>query len=288
MISVDLIIQTLISGMLIGGIYASLALGANLLIGILRVLPLAHGGITMLGMFIVYWLFILYGLSPLLSLPVSFLILFILGILIGKTLFLRLIDDPDALNLFVLATYGLLQVVVNGAQLIWSGDYRKLPVSYTDFRYGKVSVSGEYLIGFALSIVLCIALHVFLVKTKTGKAIRAVSQDSEAAASLGININHMRLITIGLSFGLAGFAGVIFALIYYIFPYVGVGLTMIAVIVCVLGGLGNYLGTIFGALIIGLAQSVSYFFIPYGLKDAVGFLIFIFVLMFRPQGIFGK
>lgn len=286
MITYDLFISALISGILVGGLYAILALGANIVVGVLRIVNIAHGAFVMLGMFITYWLYRLYRINPLLSLPISFILLFIIGFLLAAGVFKPLFDKGPALA--VLATYGLMQAVLNASQLAWTGDFRRLGLSYGSFTYGPISVSGEYLMAFTLAIVFCLSLYLFLKKTKIGKAVRAVSEDAEAAATLGINVLRTRMLNMGVGFGFAGIAGTIFSIVYYIYPYIGQMLSITALVVCVVGGLGDYRGTIIGALIIGLSQSLSTLFLPYGLKDAVGFVIFLLVLSLRPTGLLGK
>ncbi|MEM2338100.1 MAG: branched-chain amino acid ABC transporter permease [Candidatus Bathyarchaeia archaeon] len=285
-ISPELILTSIVTGILVGGLYAILALGANLVVGVLRIVNLAHGAFVMLGMFVTYWLYQLYGVPPLLSLPISFCLSFVVGCLITLGIFKPLFGKEIALT--VLASYGLQQAVINGAQVVWSGDYRKLPLSYGVFNYGPISVSGEYLVSFTLAVIFCVALYAFLKKTKLGKAMRAVNQDADAAATLGINVIRVRMINMGIGIGFAGIAGVVFSLVYYIYPYIGQMLGITALIVCVVGGLGDYLGTIIGALIIGISQSLSILFLPYGLKDAVGFIVFLIILSLKPAGLFGK
>jgi branched-chain amino acid transport system permease protein len=285
-VSPELILTSIVAGILVGGLYAILALGANLVVGVLRIVNLAHGAFVMLGMFITYWLYQLYGVPPLLSLPISFCLLFAAGSLLARGVFKPLFGKEASLT--VLATYGLQQAVINGAQAVWSGDYRRLPTSYGVFRYGPISVSGEYMVAFALAVVFCAVLYVFLKKTKLGKAMRAVNQDADAAATLGINVMRIRMINMGIGIGFAGIAGIVFSMVYYIYPYIGQLLGITAVVVCVVGGLGDYLGTIIGALIIGLSQSLSVLFLPYGLKDAVGFAVFLLILSLKPAGLLGK
>jgi branched-chain amino acid transport system permease protein len=286
MISLDLFISAVISGVLVGGLYALLAMGTNLIVGIMRIINLAQGGFAMLGMFATYWLFKLYNVPPFASLPIAFITLFLCGLLISKFLFSRILEIGTEYT--ILLTFGLQAIILNAAQIIWTGDFRNLGVSYGSFTYGPISISGEYLLAFITATAIAWMMFIFLGKTKIGKAIRAVSQDAEAAASLGVNVEKIRMITAGLAIGLAGFAGVVFSIVYYIYPYIGGMFSITAIIICVLGGLGDYRGAYFGALIIGLAQSLSSLFIPFGLKDAVGFAVFVLVLLFRPQGLFGR
>ncbi|MEM2370631.1 MAG: branched-chain amino acid ABC transporter permease [Candidatus Bathyarchaeia archaeon] len=285
MIHVELLLTTIVQGILVGGIYALLAMGTNLIVGIMNIINLSQGDFAMLGMFTAFWLFALFGITPLISLPLAFLLTFIAGFLLTKFIFVRVFGLQPIYS--VLLTYGLALFVMNAAQAVWTGDYRRIDVSYGALRYSFLSVNNNYLIAFIFATVLSFVIYSFLTRTRLGKAIRAVSQDPDAAASSGINVRVIRAITAGIGLGLAGAAGVLMTLIYFIYPYVGSTFTIKAIIVCVLGGLGNVMGAYFSALIIGLAESLSLFFVPYGLKDAVGFIIFILILLFRPKGLFG-
>jgi branched-chain amino acid transport system permease protein len=286
MISTELVLMAIIQGVLVGGTYGLLAMGANMIVGIMRIINLAQGAFAMLGMFVAYWFFTLYNVSPFVSLPVAFVMLFIGGALVAKFIFSRTYELPHSYT--VILTYGMLTFIVNVAQYFWTGDFRRLEVQYGSFKLGPITISAGYLLAFITATIIAFVLFTFLSKSKLGKAIRAVSQDAEASTCLGINVEKIRMITAGIGLGLAGLAGVIFALVYYIYPYVGGTFSTMAVIICVFGGLGDYRGAYFAALIIGLAQSVSILFIPFGLKDAVAFAIFILTLIFKPQGLFGR
>lgn len=286
MISLELLLLAIVQGILIGGVYSLLAIGANLIVGIMNIINLAQGTFAMLGMFTAFWFFALYSMEPLITLPSAFLFTFIAGLLLAKFVFTRVFELEPIYS--VLLTYGLSLFIMNAAQAIWTGDYRKVDVSYGTLKYGFLSVSNNYLVAFVFATILSFILYSFLVKTKLGKAIRAVSQDPDAATSLGVNIGRIRALTAGIGLGLAGVGGVLMTLIYFIYPYVGAILTIKAIIICVLGGLGNVMGAYFGALTVGLAESLSSLFIPYGLRDAAGFIIFILILMFKPKGLFGR
>jgi branched-chain amino acid transport system permease protein len=257
-----------------------------LIVGILDIIDFGQGTYAMLGMFICYWLLKKYDTPLFASFPIAFVTLFVVGTIVGKFIFLRALDIPRQYTLVI--TYGIMMFVTNAAQLVWTGNYRSLGISYGSIKCGNISISLDYLLAFIVSGIIAWIMFIFLSKSKVGKAIRAISQDAEAAASLGIDVGKLRVMSVGMATGLSGLAGAIFALVYYIYPYLGGLLGFHAILICILGGLGDYRGAFFGGLILGLAHSLSTLFIPYGLKDAVGFMLFIIVLLFKPKGLFGK
>lgn len=280
----DVVILNIIHGVILGSIYASIAMGMSLIFGVIGVKNLAHGDFAMLGMYTSYWLFTLFNISPLISIPIAFILFFCVGMLITKYLFKFVFGSMMG---SIILTFGLSMFIENSAQLIWGGDYRKILLSYGVCKIGILSIGNEYLISLAITTILIVAVQLFLIKTKIGIAIKAVSQDPEAAESLGINVNIIRILGGGLGIALAGCGGAILSLIYYIYPYIGLLLTLYALIICVLGGLGNVIGAYFGGIIIGVVQSVAAIQIPYGLTPAIGFMIFIVILLLRPEGLFG-
>jgi branched-chain amino acid transport system permease protein len=281
----ELALVNAVNGVVLGSIYATIAMGMSLIFGVMGIKNLAHGDFAMLGMFTSFWLWSLFSVDPLISIPVAFALFFILGMAITKFIFKHIVGEMMG---SIILTFGLSIFIENVAQAVWGGDYRWIPVSYGVYKLGPLSMDGKYLVAFSLTIALIVLTQLFLTKTKVGIAIRAVTQDPEAAESLGINVDRIRLVGGGLGIALAGCGGAILALIFYIYPYVGILLTLYALIITVLGGLGNVLGAFFGGLIIGIAQSVATIQVPSALAPAVGFAIFVLVLLFRPQGLFGK
>lgn len=281
----DLLASTVVHGFILGVIYSTIAMGMSLIFGVMGIKNLAHGDFAVLGMFTSFWLFELFDIPPLLSFPIAFALFFLIGMVMTKCIFKYLIGEMLG---SIILTFGLSIFMENVMLLAWGGDYRIIPVAYETYRIGPVSVSGAYLIAFVITVALIISTQLFLSKTKMGIAIRAVSQDPDAAESLGISSDTIRLIGGGLGIALAGCGGVILSLIYYIYPYLGILLTLYALIICVLAGLGNVMGAFFGGIIIGIAQSVATIQLPYALTPAVGFALFILILIFKPQGLFTR
>lgn len=279
--------QTLVSGLLIGGLYAIIGVGMSLIMGVMRIVNLAHGELLMVGMYITYWLFSVFHIDPYFSLLVSMPVLFLLGVAIQRGLVARILDKKSILpENQVILTVGVAMILANAARLTFGSDYKSVYTSYSakTFFLGNVSVSVPLLAAFGISVFITGIIFILLVKTDLGRSIRAVAQDREAAILMGINPAKMYAITFGLGAALAGAAGSLLMPIYYLFPDIGGAFTLKAFIITALGGMGSSVGAILGGLTLGLAESFGATYISPGYKDAVGFVIFVVVLVFLPQG----
>jgi len=279
--------QTLISGILMGGIYALVSIGLTLIFGVMNVVNFAHGEFLMLAMYLTYWLFHYFHLDPYLAIFLVTPALFIVGVLTQKLIMQHLVDKEHYTQIF--ATVGLSIAMANAALFFWKADYRMVKTSYTTsvIDVGQLVVSYPRLISFLVAIAITFLLFVFLKYTYLGKAIRATSQDNQGAKLMGVNIRRVYVITLGIGSACVGVAGALLMPIYYAFPNVGLQFVLIAFVCVVLGGMGNITGAFFGGLIIGLVESFSGFFIAPDLKEAVYFIIFILVLLIKPSGLFG-
>ena len=288
MSNLAIFIQTLVSGILTGGLYALLGIGLTLIFGVMRVINFAHGELLMLGMYVTFWLFQLLGVDPYISLLICIPILFILGTVIQKVLVNPVLKAPELNQL--LLTIGISLVLSNAAMLIWTADHRAVTTSYSEavVRLRGISISVPLSISFAITVLITILLYLLLSRTDIGRAIRATAQDRYLARMIGINVNRICVFTFGIGAALAGAAGTLLAPIYYVFPTVGTPLVLKAFVVVVLGGMGSVVGAIFGALILGIAESFTAAYLAMDYKDAVGLIIFVLVLLLKPSGLFGK
>jgi branched-chain amino acid transport system permease protein len=285
------VLDVVIGGLIMGGIYALIAVGLSLQYGVGRVLNVSHGEFIMIGAFATWSLYTLLGISPLLSLVICGPVLFIIGFLIHRTLFQYLRGKSESIDAFagssLLASFGLLFIIQNVALLIWKADIRGY--SYLD---SSVSIFGALfaahrLVALLFAVVISSVFYIFLTRTRLGKAIRAAAEDPATAQVMGVNIHRVLAICFGLGALMAGFAGPLISMIYEIQPTMGLEYTIIAIIVVVLGGLGSITGSLIGGFILGLIGSIVTYF-DAGLSLIAYYVIFILLLLIRPTGIFGK
>jgi len=281
-------VQSVVSGVLTGSLYAMIGVGLTIVFGVMRIINMAHGDMVMLGMYGAFWAHVAWKMDPFLSIilwvPTGFV-----GGLIAYRFLLRKIVPAGELNT-LLYTAGLSLFVANVALLVWTGDYRtiKLPYAIMPLRPLGIAVPIPLAIAFGMAILVTCGLYWFLVHTDTGRAIRATSQEPEAAALMGISVGRISMITFGLGTALACGAGVLLAPSLYLYPTVGEILVAKCFVIVVLGGLGSVPGAIAGGLLLGLAESLGAVYVSVPYKDAIGFVMFLLVLLFRPAGLFGE
>ncbi|MBI4562559.1 MAG: branched-chain amino acid ABC transporter permease [Candidatus Rokubacteria bacterium] len=281
-----LMLQALLTGLLNGGIYALVSVGLTLIFGVMRIINFAHGSLMMLGMYATYWLFVLLGLDPYLSVIVSASALFVLGLVIEHVLVSPVLEAPEHDQL--LLTLGLSLVLENLALFLWKPDPRTVTVPYLGApMIGGIMISSPRLIAFLVSLLLTAILYLFLKRTDLGKAIRALSQDREGALTVGIDIRRIYALAFGIGCACVGAAGSLVVPFYTVEPYVGGVFVITAFVVVVLGGMGSFGGALLAALVVGIAESVAAVFIPAAMKQFVIYSIFVIVLLLRPQGLFG-
>jgi branched-chain amino acid transport system permease protein len=285
------ILDVVIAGLLLGGLYALIAMGLSLQYGVARVLNISHGEFIMLGALSTWSLYTVFGINPLVSLAICAPTAFLLGFLIHRTLFRRLSSLSASQGAFestsMLASFGLLFIIQNFALWVWGPEirgysYLRIPVDLAGALFGA-----NRLITLGFALVIGLAFYVFLARTRLGKAIRAAAQDPATAGLLGVNIDRVLALCFGLGAALAAMAGVLISMSYPVHAVMGLEYTVIAMIVVVLGGLGSIPGSFIGGLILGLIGSIVTYFEP-GLALVAYYAIFILLLLVKPTGIMGR
>ena len=288
-ISLDLSIigAAAINGLLLGGIYTLVASGLTLIYGVLHIINFAHGSMLMLAMFGVYYLLIKLGIDPYLSLVIMVPVMYAFGFYLYRFLIGKMSNGKD--ENILLITLGLSILIENLALMFFKGDSRTISVAYMDtmVEMGPTLVSLPKIISFAASMLLCGALGLFIQRTDTGKAIRAVARERMGARLVGIDVERIFAISYGIGLATLGAAACLLMPIFYVSPSTGHVFVMVAFTVVVLGGMGSFLGAVVGGLIVGLTESFGGLFLGESLGQIGISVIFILILLFRPSGLFG-
>ena len=279
--------QTLASGLLIGFVYALIAVGLTMIFGVMEICNFAHGDYLMLAMYFSFWAFALVGLDPLYSLAPIVLIMFGIGVLTYYVLIRPIISAPMLSQIFV--TFGLLILLRGLAQFFWKVDYRMIPETMLS---GNINLEGVYIgipqIVAAMGAIVCNAvILLFLKKTRLGMALEAVAEDKEAARLMGINSDRMFALAWGIGIATVGVAGVLLSSFYYVFPEVGGNFGLIAFVVVALGGFGSIVGAFIAGIIVGLVEVLSGFLVDPSLKFLFVLALYLGVVFVRPQGLMG-
>ena len=277
--------QVVISGVLSGALYAMVALGLALIFGVMRIINVAHGPLLMLGAYATFFLYSALGINPYLTVPVSMLVLFAVGLLLERTLVFRVVDAPELSSL--LLTFGISIALVNLAQLLFTSDLRSVEYLTGSWVVGPLALSKARVVAFTVASALTGLSFLLLQRTRLGKAIRATSQNREVAMVCGIDVRRIHLVTFGLSAALAGAGGALIAVIVAIQPEMGQIWTFKSFLVIVLGGAGNYPGALLGGVLLGLIEQLASLFLTTQLSEVVAYVLLVLILLVRPQGLLG-
>jgi branched-chain amino acid transport system permease protein len=283
----SILLAATINGLLIGGIYTLVASGLTLIYGVLHIINFAHGSLLMLAMFGVYFLLTKLGVDPYLSLVVMVPAMFALGYVLYRGLIGRLAHGKD--ENILLITLGLSILIENLALMFFKGDTRTISVSYSDrmVELGPLLLSFPKIVSFVAAMVLCGILGLFIQRTDTGRAIRAVAKERMGARLVGIDVDRVFAISYGIGLATLGAAACLLMPIFYVSPTTGHVFVIVAFTVVVLGGMGSFFGAVVGGLIVGLTESFGGLFLGESLGQIGISLIFILILLLRPQGLFG-
>jgi branched-chain amino acid transport system permease protein len=279
----------IVLGLLWGGVYLLMAEGLNLIYGVMKVVNLAHGDFIVVGGLLAFTLFARYGLSPVVALPIAAALLFAIGAGVQAGLLERIpLAGPEGELRTLLATFGLSYVVSNVSFLLWGSQFQSIPFLQGSFAVGAIVVPEGLLVCSLLACAVAVAVHVWLQHTMIGRAVRATSQSALGAAACGLDVRRLRIATFALGSAMAGGAG---ALVIALVPFQtssGGDLTVQAFTLIALGGLGSYVGAWLAAELLGLTEVMTQYYLGSDAAAAVVYLIFIAVLVFRPQGLLGR
>jgi len=279
--------QQIVNGLLIGFMYSLIAIGLTLIWGVMNIVNFAHGDFLMVGMFTSFWLYTLYGIDPLFSIPICTALLFVMGILIYRFIVSKVMSGPMLAQLVV--TFGVSIFISNLAVYFWTPDFRQItnPLLSGTWEVGGILLSIPKFVASIGSVLTSLAVFLFLKKTRTGKAVLATEMDREAALLMGINTDRINSLSFGIGAALVGIAGAFLSTYYYIYPQVGGTFGLIAFSIVALGGFGSIEGAFIAGILVGLVQTLGGYFFDPSYKYAIVFMIYLITVWIRPQGLLG-
>ena len=282
-------LQACSDGLLTGALYALVGMGLALIFGVMRIVNFAHGAFLMVGMYITWLLFEKYSINPYIGFLPAGIILFVFGYLVYLLLILPIRDRSDFMQ--ILMTTGIGLILVDGAQLKFGADYHYTNIALKNdlpLRLGQVSINRASLVSFVIAAVFIMGLRSFVVRSRTGQAVRAIAQNRDVAPLMGINVTRIQGFSFALGIAIAGIAGGLLLPALYVFPTVGDDFTLKAFVIVVLGGMGSIEGAAFGGLLLGVTESLTSLYWHNEWALIVDFILFLLVLSLKPSGIFGR
>jgi len=282
-------LQAVINGLLTGALYALVGMGLALIFGVMRIVNFAHGAFMMLGMYFTYVLFTRTGISPYALFVVTGLALFAFGYAVYFALLRPIHGQSDFMQ--ILLTMGIGLMCSDAVLLIFGADYHQIniPLQDRNFRFGQqISVNAPWVVSFAIAVGLALALYLFVMRTMTGRAARAIAQNRYAAPLMGINVFRVQAISFAVGSAAAGIAGALLLPVFYLYPGVGDQFTLKAFVMVVLGGMGSIVGAALAGLVLGVVENLTSLYWGNEWALAVDFAIFLLVLSLKPSGIFGR
>ena len=286
--TVEVLLQGIIGGLLMGFIYALIAAGLSLIFGLMEIVNFAHGEFLMLAMFSTFWAWSLWRLDPLISLPLTVGLLFLVGVATYHGIIRWILGAPMLAQIF--ATFGLAVFLRSAAQALWGADFQlvKNPLVQGRISLGGLFIGMPQLVASLGALVAFGFLYWFIRKTETGLALQATAQDKQAASLMGIDTERMFALGWGIGAACVGVAGALLTIFFYVFPDVGATFSLLAYVAVALGGFGNVPGTLAAGVIVGLVEVLGGLLIAPALKYVAVFVIYLVVVLVRPQGLFGR
>lgn len=283
--NIEALIASSIDGLMLGFVFGLMAMGLTLIFGVMKVINLGHGPFIVMGMFSILVMSQNFGINPYLGLVIVVLLGLVTGIVVYFVAVHRVINAPELTTL--LATFSINMILIGALTIVFSTSPRGLDLELPAFRAGAITVLGTRFVAVLVAVAVTIALYGFLYRTRTGKSIRAVANNRGAAELMGINSTWILALSFGLGTMLAMISGGLLATLFSFTVLSGSGLETKSFVIVVLGGLGNPTGALFGGIIIGLLESITTIFIPVSWVPVFEFVVFVLILLFRPNGLFG-
>lgn len=282
------LIQHIVNGLVLGGGYALMGIGLTLIFGIMRVVNFAHGELYMLGAFFLFTLFSLGGVNFFAASLLAIIGVSLLGAGVERVILRPLRDQP--IEIPMLAMVALSVILQNAAILIWDPSPKTIshPFSPIPMVLGPIHVVSIRIFAGLTAVALIVGAHLFIQKSRLGKAMRATFQDKEMAELVGVDVDRIYMVTFSFGAALAGASGVLLGAVFWVYPAMGDLAALKSFAVVIMGGLGDFLGAIAGGLLLGVAENLGAGYVSSGYKDAIGFIMIILLLLLRPQGLFGK
>jgi len=283
----DQLMQQIVNSLLIGSVYSLVAIGLTLIWGVMNIINFAHGDFLMIGMFIAFWSYTVFGLDPIFSIPICSVILFLLGAVIYRFIVSKVMAGPGLAQLVV--TFGISIFLANLAVMLWTPDFRLIekPLLSGTWTLGAIQLSVPKFAASLGSVLVSAAVLLFLKKAKTGKAILAVEMNRDSALLMGINTERINSLSFGIGSALVGIAGAFLSMYYYIYPQVGGLFGLISFCIVALGGFGSIEGAFVAGILIGFVQTLGGYFFDPAYKYAIVFMVYLIVVWIRPQGLLG-
>lgn len=282
------LLQLIIQGVLLGAIYTLMSLGLNAIYGVLKTVNWAHGTFVMLGSYIAYWLFVIWGINPYLSVVFASLLLAVIGVFTYDLFIKPFIGQPGFGSIALVVTYGLALAIINTARYLWTDVLRGIRLGLAPISIGALTLSAPYFYGSVFAIIIALIFYFFVEHTYIGKAVRATSQDWTAATLMAIDTYRVARIIYAIGAGLAGATGALISTIFAISPEAGAVYGLKALMVVIIGGLGSYIGSLIGGLLLGFSEVIAAFFLGIENQYLVCLIVFIIVLNLKPTGIMGE
>lgn len=280
-------LQLGLDGLLLGGVYAALGIGLNLIFGVMRVVNLTHGDLMVLGSYLTFTLFTAFGTSPLVSLVPGALIIFAIGWGLQTAFFGKLREDSQREVLSLLLAFGLSSVIQNVILVVWGGDFHSVPLYTGSWHLGPFAFQQVHAIAFLFALAFTGLTWLLLHRTDFGLALRAASQQSNGARVCGVDVDRVRRLAFGIGSALAGMVGTLIVLMYAVSPQIGSDYVLKAFAIIVVGGLGSFPGALMGGALIGLGETFGGYFFGGNMSSIVSFVLLILVLLIKPSGILG-